>query len=66
VDSVSKLLKPLNVKNTNADVVTYTADKEKTEKNKQFLTRVKDDIYIDETMKVMNSMIGQSNMAKTN
>jgi len=66
MDSVSKLQKALDVKNIAVDVPTYTADKEKTDKNKQFINHVKDDIYIDETVKVMNNMIGQGNTAKAN
>jgi carboxyl-terminal processing protease len=62
MDSVSKLQKELVVKNIATDVPA-TTDKEKTDKNKQFINRVKDDIYIDETVKVMNDMIGQSNIA---
>jgi len=66
VDSLSKLTKELNVKNILVDIPADTANKEKTEKNKQFLTRIKDDIYVDETVKVLDNMIGQSNIAKTN
>ena len=66
IDSVSKPKKELDVKNVGSDIPAYTADKEKAEKNKQFINRVKDDIYIDETVKVMNDMIGQNNTAKTN
>ena len=66
MDSASRLQKELNVKNIATDVATYTSDKEKTDKNTQFLGRIKTDIYIDETVKVMNNMIGQSNVAKTN
>jgi carboxyl-terminal processing protease len=63
LDSLYKLASEMDVKNIQADVAKYTADKEKIEKNKQFLKRVKSDIYIDETVKVMNNMITQSNLA---
>ena len=66
MDSVSKLQKALDVQNIAVDAPVYAADKEKTDKNKQFINHVKDDIYIDETVKVMNNMIGQGNTAKTN
>ena len=63
LDSLYKLASEMDVKNNQVDVAKYAADKEKTEKNKQFLKRIKTDIYIDETVKVMNNMITQSNMA---
>ena len=63
LDSLYKLKSEMDVKNNQADLAKYAADKEKTEKNKQFLKRIKTDIYIDETVKVMNNMITQSNLA---
>ena len=66
LDSLYKLNKELKVINTSADIVRYAADKDKTEKNKQFLNRVKADIYLDETVKIMNNMINQSNLALNN
>lgn len=64
LDSLSKLKVDLNVKNLSTDEATIQADKDKTEKNKQFLKRVGNDIYIDETVKVMDNMIGQAALAK--
>jgi carboxyl-terminal processing protease len=66
LDSLLKPAKKLNVTNLAVDLPDYTADKEKADKNKDFLDRLKDDIYIDETIKVLNSMISQGNMAKNN
>ena len=66
LDSLLKPAKELDVKNIAADVPVYTADKEKTEKNTKFINHLKDDIYVDETVKVMDSMISQGNTAKTN
>ncbi len=66
LDSLYKLPQEMKVKNIDADVSKYTADKEKTDKNKQFLNRLKGDVYIDETVKVMNNMITQSNLALNN
>lgn len=57
LDTLFKLAKVLNVKNVDTDTVTIVASKEKVERNKQWLKRVSGDIYIDETIKVMNSMI---------
>ncbi|MDQ6757580.1 MAG: carboxy terminal-processing peptidase [Bacteroidota bacterium] len=64
LDSLSNLKVDLNVKNITADTATIQADKDKVAKNKEFLKRVGNDIYIDETVKVMNNMIGQASLAK--
>ena len=39
-------------------------DKDKKEKNKVWLKKVSDDIYIDETVKVVDKMIGEGALAK--
>lgn len=66
LDESYKLGKQMDVKNIPADTVVINAATEKIEKNAQWLKRVSNDIYIDETVKVMNNMIRQSLMAKTN
>lgn len=66
LDDLYKLSKEMNVKNTTADAELLSAAKDKLEKNNQWLKRVSNDIYIDETVKVMNNMINQSTTAKTN
>ena len=58
-----KLPIKLNVKNVEQDVEKLTADKNKTEKNNRYLNTLKDDIYIDEAVKITNKMITQSNIA---
>ncbi|RZM04887.1 MAG: tail-specific protease, partial [Pedobacter sp.] len=63
LEDLLKLPNQLNVKNIDVDQATITADKEKTEKNKRFLNSIKDDIYVDEAVKVTNKMIVQSNIA---
>ena len=63
LDSLYKLPKEMNVTNSTPDTAGLSTDKEKVDRNKQFLNRVKGDIYIDETVKVMNNMINQSNVA---
>ncbi len=63
LDEMLKLSKQLNVKNITADETKLTADKEKAEKNKRFLGSLKDDLYVDEAVKVTNKMINQSNIA---
>ncbi len=64
LDSLTKLAVDLNVTNTAADVAKLSGDKDKTEKNKQWLQKISDDVYIDETVKVLNNMIGQTALAK--
>ncbi len=63
LEELLKLSNQLNVKNVEADNARLTADKEKAEKNKRFLNTLKDDIYVDEAVKVTNRMITQSNIA---
>ena len=63
LDSLYKLPKEMNVVNSVVDGAALSTDKERIERNKQFFNRIKGDIYIDETVKVMNNMIGQTNLA---
>jgi carboxyl-terminal processing protease len=64
LDSLAKLPIDLNVANPKPDSILITADKDKTEKNKQWLQKVSNDVYIDETVKVLNNMIRQIDVAK--
>ena len=64
LDSLTKLKVDLNVTNAKEDIATAQSDKDKTERNKQWLKRVSSDIYIGETIKVMDNMIGQAALAK--
>ncbi|MGC4104651.1 carboxy terminal-processing peptidase [Ferruginibacter sp.] len=67
LDELSKLPKDLSVKNIAADTVTINAAKDRMEKNKQWIKRLSGDIYIDETVKVLNNMIvSQKALAKAN
>jgi carboxyl-terminal processing protease len=66
LEDLYKLNKDMNVKNTQADLEKINAVKDKIDKNTAWLKRVSGDIYIDETVKVMNSMITQSATAKVN
>ena len=63
LETLLKLPTQLNVKNIVADDAKLTGDKEKAEKNKRFLNTLKDDIYVDEAVKVTDKMIIQSNVA---
>jgi len=66
LDDLYKLNKEMSVKNIAADTVAINAAKEKIDKNAKWLKSVSNDIYIDETVKVMNSMITQTTTAKNN
>ena len=66
LDSLYKLKDEMKVKNLESDLAKYTADKEKTEKNRRFLNSLKTDIYLDEAVKVTNKMIYQNNLALNN
>lgn len=64
MDSVSKLPANLNVVNIQVDQEKMKDDSAKIERNKQWIKRISDDIYIDETVKVVDDMIGQEALAK--
>ncbi len=64
LDSLTKLKVEMNVTNATQDITTIQADKDKAERNKQWLKRLSSDIYINETIKVMDNMIGQAALAK--
>lgn len=66
LNEVDKIKKDLNVINNEVDLATIKSTKEKTDKNTQWLKRVSGDIYIDQTVKVMNNMINQTATAKSN
>jgi carboxyl-terminal processing protease len=55
--------KTLNVISLKEDEAKLKEDKDK-ERNKQWLNRVSDDIYISETVKIVYDMIGQEALAK--
>lgn len=63
LDSLYKLSKNLDITNNQTDANNIRGEKDKEEKSKQFISRIKGDIYLDETVKVMNQMIKQSNLA---
>jgi carboxyl-terminal processing protease len=65
LEDFSKLSVDLSVKNITADATAMASDSDKIAKNKQFIKRVSDDIYINQTMKVVDKMIGQEELAQT-
>ncbi len=64
IDTLIKLPVDLNVTNPAEDSVKLAGDKDKIEKNKVWIKKVSDDVYIDEAVKVVNTMIGQIDLAK--
>ena len=66
LEEAYKLPKSLEVKNIVADTVEINSTKEKIDRNKQFVKRVGQDIYIDESVKIVNRMIMNDNVAKKN
>ena len=66
IEEAYKLPKALDVKNIAADTTEVNRTKEKADRNKQFVKRVGDDIYIDQSVKILNKMIVNDNLAKKN
>ena len=66
LDDLYKLNKEMSVTNIPADTIVINTAKEKVDKNTQWLKKLSNDIYIDETVKVMYNMINQSSTAKSN
>ena len=64
IETLYKLPKPMNMNTPASDTTAINSDKDKMDKNKQWLKVRADDIYIDESVKVLNKMITQNNMAK--
>ena len=66
IETLYKLPKPMAINNLSSDTLAINADKDKIDKNKQWLKVRSDDIYIDESVKVLNKIITQNNVAKSN
>ncbi len=62
-DTLSKLVKPMDIKPMAADNDKYynNPDKAKAERSKQWLSVVQKDMYLDETVDIMKDMIGNKN-----
>ena len=63
LDSLYKLKKELDVINSGNELITFKEDSSKLEKNKQFLNRLKTDIYLDESIKIIRNMIAHDSPA---
>jgi len=63
LESLNKLPKELEVAALPEDVNKYVNDKDKDERFKAWLKNLRNDLYLDETINVMNDMVNQRNMA---
>jgi carboxyl-terminal processing protease len=57
IDSVGKLQVPMTISTMSQDTVKYAEDKDKAERYKQWVDSRKTDIYLKETINVMDDMI---------
>ncbi|RYY48408.1 MAG: PDZ domain-containing protein [Chitinophagaceae bacterium] len=64
ISDAYKLPKAMDIKNLAADAEGIAASKEKTDRNKQWIKMRSEDIYIDESVKILSKMINQANLAK--
>jgi carboxyl-terminal processing protease len=63
LESLTKLTSELPVHNITSDSLAILNDSDKITKNKQFLKHIGDDIYINQTVKVVEKMIGEEQLA---
>ncbi|HWH63992.1 MAG TPA: carboxy terminal-processing peptidase [Ginsengibacter sp.] len=63
LEDLSKLKTEFPVNNIASDSLALGSDSDKIAKNKQFLKRVGDDIYINQTVKIVDKMIGEEQLA---
>ncbi len=54
----------MDIKSLTADSAIIASTKEKTDRNTQWLKARKDDIFIDESVKVLSRMIDEGRLAK--
>jgi carboxyl-terminal processing protease len=66
IETAYKLTSPMEIKNLPQDVAAIEAAKEKADRNKQWLKVRSEDIYIEESVKVLTKMINSGNLAKVN
>lgn len=64
IEEAYKLPKAMDIKNLEADSAAINISKEKIDRNKQWLKARNQDIYIDESVKILNKMITGANLAK--
>jgi carboxyl-terminal processing protease len=64
LEDLTDLKVNLSVQNIASDSSATLNDSDKIVKNKQFLTHIGNDIYVDETLKVVEKMIGEEQIAQ--
>jgi len=64
IDELSKLTQSLEFKNLAADTATINSAQDKIDNNKQWMKFRVNDIYINESIKVVEKMISQNNLVK--
>ncbi|QEC54524.1 carboxy terminal-processing peptidase [Flavisolibacter ginsenosidimutans] len=66
IDNLTKLQKPLATSFLKVDESKYvSADKDKNERYKQWLSGVSKDVYVDQAVKVIKDIVSQQNLAKS-
>ena len=63
LETLNKLPKELTVSALDEDANKYANDKDKDDRFKAWLKNLRNDLYLDETVNVMNDMVNQHNMA---
>jgi len=63
LETLNKLPKELTVAALQEDSTKYANDKDKDDRFKAWLKSLRNDLYLDETVNVMNDMVNQHNMA---
>ena len=66
MEEAYKLKSPLSIKFIAADADTTTSSKDKADRNQQWLKSRSEDIFIDKSVKIINNMIVQTNLANKN
>ena len=66
IDSLNKIPTELNVEALPEDLKKLEADQGKTERFKQWIKNLRSDIYLDESVKVLDDMIVQNNLVYNN
>jgi carboxyl-terminal processing protease len=67
IESLTRLKTPLPMSFLKQDETRYiSADKDKTERYKNWLSSVSKDVYVDQAVKVIKDMVTQQNLAKVN
>jgi carboxyl-terminal processing protease len=66
LEKAYKLPKPLDIRSTVSDTLETAKTKEKEDRNKQFIKKIGEDIYVDESVKILLKMITNDNLVKKN